>query len=109
MHSYIGNNINIQSKIEDLFRSIDSMSIHGVASITMTPARHYPETTNGDGRILPEFRVSDLVITDDEGKTFTITLFHSSGGVPMTVTIPPPDAVRDVEAVAAVVGTPVTA
>ena len=104
--SYIGNNI--QSKVEELLRSIDSMSIHGVASITMTPARHYPETTK-DGRVLPEFRVSDLVITDDEGKTFTITLFHSSGGVPMTVTIPPPDAVRDVEAVAAVCGTQVAA
>lgn len=103
MRSYIGNNI--QSKIEDLFRSIDSMSIHGVTSITLTPARHFPASTSGSGCSIPEFRVSDLVIVDDDGKTFTITLFHGHDGTPMTVTVPPQDAVRDADIVAEVVGT----
>lgn len=103
MRSYIGNDI--QSKIEELFRSIDSMHMHGVTSITLTPARHFPATTSDSGRSLPEFCTSDLIITDDEGKTFKITVFHGEKGAPMTVTVPPQDAVRDADIVAEVVGT----
>ena len=103
MRNYIGNDI--QHKIAELFRSIESMHIHGVTSITLSPPRHFPARTSDNGHILPEFRVSDLAITDEDGKTLTITVFHSQKGAPMTVTVPPQDAVRDVEQVAEVVGT----
>ena len=83
--------LDIARKMEEMLSNIEAMSIHGVASITLSPARHFPASSE-NGYTSPEFHVSDLVITDEAGKKFTLTLFHRYGSEPATVTVPAQEA-----------------
>ena len=75
--------------IEKIAESIDAMNIHNVVSITLKPTQNYPKNEQ-----TPEFNVSELVVVDEAGNTFTLTLFHSFNKV-ASITVPEPEPKKE--------------